>query len=214
MHEVKPVTSGHRLVLTYNLIHTTLGPKELAANSDIAMAKLRLVLSNWKEKMGSDPLLQAPLAFLLEHQYTEIGLSCDALKGHDQQLLSHLRPACEESEFDLYLANFSATIHGDVEAEDYEIDFDERSHDGSAIFHDIKKETYREISLGKVVDLNGNKVAEELNFEEESFIQKELFKDVKPNHESYSGWTGKSAYTSHFYHRTVRAFSSENVYHR
>jgi hypothetical protein len=115
MHEVKPVTSGHRLVLTYNLIHDTLGPRELAATSDITIAKLKSIFSCWNDKIGGDPLLQAPLAFILEHQYTEIALSEDALKGRDQHVASHLRPACEESGFLLYLASFTRMIRGSVE---------------------------------------------------------------------------------------------------
>lgn len=63
--------------------------------------------------MDGDPLLQAPLAYTLEHQYTEVALSQDALKGYDQQVVSH--PACEEFGFHLYLANFTRLICGSVE---------------------------------------------------------------------------------------------------
>jgi hypothetical protein len=48
-HEVKPVISGRRLVLTYNLVHTTPESKELVANLT-KRAKLRDLLSWWKRK--------------------------------------------------------------------------------------------------------------------------------------------------------------------
>jgi hypothetical protein len=129
MHKVKPVTSGHRLVLIYNLVHDTFGTRELSATSNVTVAKLKSIFSFWKDKMENDPLLQAPLAFICEHQYTEVGFSQDALKGHDQDVVSHLRPACEESGFLLYLASFSREINGTAAIDwSNQDDYDERSH--------------------------------------------------------------------------------------
>jgi len=111
-HEVKPVLAGHRLVLTYNLIHTTLGSKELSANSDISMSKLRSILSKWINNLERGVDLPTKLAFLLQHQYTEASLCCDSLKGHDHQVAAHLREACQEYGFCFYLANLERTVEG------------------------------------------------------------------------------------------------------
>lgn len=46
-HEIKPVLSGYRLVLTYNLIQVNLASKELAVNSNNSMTKLRSTLSSF-----------------------------------------------------------------------------------------------------------------------------------------------------------------------
>jgi len=84
-------------------------------------------------------------------------------------------------------------------------DWDERSNNGSGKFHDIENEYEREISLGKVVDLEGKHIAQELDFEEDSFIQNEPLKDAKPNDEWYTGFTGNEGITAtQHYHRTVR----------
>src|SRR3954468_17161891 len=101
-HEVKPVTSGRRLVLTYNLTHNTLESKDLAANSNKGMAKLRDLFSRWKNNIEA---VHTSLAYLFEHQYTDASLCFAGLKGHDQHVTSHLREICEEFGFCLYLAN-------------------------------------------------------------------------------------------------------------
>ncbi|TVY13045.1 hypothetical protein LARI1_G009289 [Lachnellula arida] len=98
-HEVKPVLSGRRLVLTYNLVHQTLGPKELGANTNAAMSKLRLLLPAWIKGLEEDDTFPTTQAFLFEHQYTDASLCYDGLKGHDRQVASYLREACNELGF-------------------------------------------------------------------------------------------------------------------
>jgi hypothetical protein len=46
-HEIKPVLSGYRLVLRYNLIQVNLASKELAVSSSNSMTQLRSTLSSF-----------------------------------------------------------------------------------------------------------------------------------------------------------------------
>lgn len=121
-HEVNPVLSSRRLVLTYNLIHDTLRSKELGVNSNAAMANLRLLLSAWIKAFEKNEEMPTSQAFLLEHQCTDASLCYDGLKGHDQQVASHLREACDESGFCFYLANLDKKVSGGCEG-DYEDDY-------------------------------------------------------------------------------------------
>jgi hypothetical protein len=80
-HEVKPIETGYRLVLSYNLIHTTtrLRPA-LSCNITVAQ-RMEHVLRSWKEdKFGTAP---ARLICLLDHQYSEANSSAGAMKGAD-----------------------------------------------------------------------------------------------------------------------------------
>lgn len=203
-HEVKPVLSGRRLVLTYNLIHESLGSKELSANSNTTMAKLRLLLPAWIKNLDAGEEMPTSLAFLFEHQYTDASLCYDGLKGHDHQVASHLREACTEFGVCFYLANLDKTISGgcDDEYGDY------GGYGGYAMsgdVHEIIDETDRETSLKRVVELDGTEVAQGLEFDEESFIQLAPLEDEDPDDEDYSGFTGNEGVsTTHFYHRTVR----------
>ena len=186
-HEVKPVFSGHRLVLTYNLIHTTLGPKEISASSNNSSSKLRSLLSEWKKNLGTCKL-PTKLAFLLEHQYTDASLGYDGLKGHDKQVAAHLREACQELGFYFYLANFERRIYGgcDEDGGGY-YGYGDDDDDNSGEFHEITEEVERSASLKKIVDLDGTEVDKDLDFDEAFFIQEDPFEDKSPDNEDYSG---------------------------
>lgn len=200
-HEVKPVLSGRRLVLTYNLVHTTLALKELAANSDRGMAKLRLLFSRWKCNIEEGLSLPATLAFLFEHQYTNYSLCYNGLKGHDRQVAAHLREVCIEYGFCFYLANLERSISGGCD----EYDGCGYGYGRSAGFHDLIEEYDKQISLKRIVELDGSGVARDLEFKEELFIQHEPFKGAEPDDEDYSGYTGNEGVSAtHFYRRTVR----------
>lgn len=196
-HEVKPVLSGRRLVLTYNLIHTTLGSKQLAASSNKGMAKLRLLFSSW---MGNiDNGMPTALAFLLEHQYTDASLRYDGMKGHDQQVASHLQEVCDETGFCFYLANLKREVEGGC-------DEDGGWGRGRSGYHEITEEVNRETTLTLVVEQDGTEIAQGLDFDEKHFVQESPFDNVDPDDEDYSGFTGNEGVSAtHFYHRTVRS---------
>ncbi|KAH6672517.1 hypothetical protein B0J14DRAFT_74998 [Halenospora varia] len=196
-HEVKPVLSGRRLVLTYNLIHQSLGSQELSANTDKSMAKLRAILSDWQEGLDeSNDELLTPLAFLFEHQYTDTSLCFNGLKGNDRQVATYLRQACDEFKFCLYLANFDRTIEGGCD--------EDEGWGGGSDFHEIIEECDRSTSLKRVVQLDGTEVAKDMDYSEDLFTRLDPFEDVDPDDEDYSGFTGNEGVsTTHFYHRTV-----------
>lgn len=159
---------------------------------------LRLAFSWWKNNL-EDQLLPTYLAYLFKHQYTDASLSYDGLKGHDRQVAAHLREVCTEYGFCVYLANLERSVYGGCDEDDDETN--------SAGFHDIIEECDKEASLKRVVDLDCSEVARDLEFDEETLIQKEPFEEVDPDDEDYSGFTGNEGVsTTHFYHRTVRDF--------
>ncbi|KAL5331156.1 hypothetical protein ACEPPN_000685 [Leptodophora sp. 'Broadleaf-Isolate-01'] len=198
IHEVKPVTSGRRLVLTYNLIHSTLG-STIAGASNLGTAQLKSILGNWKTSLEKGARISTMLAYMLDHQYTESSMSFDGLKGHDRNIGAHLRATSAESGFFVYLASIEMTVEGGC---------DEDSWGGSREdgFHDIVEEIDRTTVLKRVVDVDGAEVAEELAFNEDlfSFVQEEPFKNLSPDDEDYSGYTGNEGVSAtHFYRRTV-----------
>ncbi|KAJ9616979.1 hypothetical protein H2200_000700 [Cladophialophora chaetospira] len=104
LHEVKPVTSGHRLVLIYNLIHQSQVVTDLPSASVFNSEQTRLV----KGFRGWDPPRYPQPEYLihkLAHQYSQASLRADRLKGADLAQLSFLREVAAETGIDLYLAN-------------------------------------------------------------------------------------------------------------
>jgi hypothetical protein len=108
-HEVKPITHGNRVCLTYNLslaekdtnkdknkdkdkntrrhavVTAPVYEREVAAAAEILKATFR--------KAGAP----TKLAWLLEHQYSAAGLSFAGLKGHDAARVQVLRRAAERA---------------------------------------------------------------------------------------------------------------------
>ncbi|KAG9238196.1 hypothetical protein BJ875DRAFT_437669 [Amylocarpus encephaloides] len=192
-HEVKPVISGHRLVLTYNLVHRSLGPRDLSASSDSTGAKLGALFSEWKEGLHKSPYTRL-VAYELEHQYTDASLCLGGLKGKDQVVGMSLQQVCKEFGFSFYLANFEQTIYGECDEGDvYRQDF-----------HAITEHCDRSASLLKVVELDGSEVAKHIQFSVENFTRDVCFEDSDPDDEDYSGYTGNEGVSAtHFYRRTV-----------
>jgi hypothetical protein len=78
-HEVRKLTSGYGLVLTYNIIQTGTGnpsPTTLIRQQDA----LRNTLDSWRENYPETKRL----VYALEHKYTQSSLSLRHMKGRDR----------------------------------------------------------------------------------------------------------------------------------
>ena len=104
-HEVKPVTSGHRIVLTYNL-HLRRGA---AAPGAVVDAKLVDNLARCLDEHFAPSPSPHRLVYLLDHEYTRRGLDWARLKGTDAQRAALLAAAAERAGCDQTLA--LADIH-------------------------------------------------------------------------------------------------------
>jgi hypothetical protein len=99
-HQVKPVTSGYRIVLTYNLLLRRENPASLAAPDPEMVDSLARCLD---EHFGP----AAPpdrLVYLLDHEYTPRGLDWSRLKGGDARRAEVLRAAAEGAACEVVLA--------------------------------------------------------------------------------------------------------------
>ena len=113
MHEVRPVTSGYRLVVVYNLVQTSPGLTQSAARLSSEKNKLEKTLAAWHRgvKKGND---SAPvfLAYALDHEYTEASLNLDSLKGLDKVKANCLVQSCSQTDVGIYLASCEKTQSG------------------------------------------------------------------------------------------------------
>ena len=109
VHEVRPIRSGHRIVLTYNLMVAD-GPSVSpppAGAADTEMTELlrehfqRRSTSRWGRRDGLPP---NRLVYLLDHQYTQRGLDWSTLKGTDAARAAMLRAAADRCDCDTALA--------------------------------------------------------------------------------------------------------------
>ena len=106
-HEIRPVRSGHRVVLTYNLLLR--GAPDVAPSSDSVDALASLLRAHFATPpppRWRDVPTQPPdrLVYLLDHEYTERGLCWHRLKGDDATRAATLRAAAERVDCDIALA--------------------------------------------------------------------------------------------------------------
>jgi 2OG-Fe(II) oxygenase superfamily len=225
-HEVKPVTSGYRLVLIYNLIQRCPGPKTMASASTDTKRNLEKVLAEWDSLCSREnPDIPRMLAYKLSYKYFQANLSFDSLKGSDHAKFQRFREACGDQSFDLYLAHIEKEVSGgcdednwgrsyndqyetsDEEEGDENLQYLSQNSDDHEVhlggYHKIVDFVDSSIKLTRVIDVSGKKVAKDVDFEVRDIAQGNIFKRA-PDGEDYSGYTGNEGVsTTHFYRDTV-----------
>ncbi len=115
VHEVRPVESGYRLTLIYNL--RFLGKRHPLKAPDFRAEQLQVaeLLRSWASAEDEPD----KLIFPLEHAYTPAELSFDALKGADAGIAAVLVEATAAADCDLHLALVSIEESGSAEHTGY-----------------------------------------------------------------------------------------------
>ncbi len=114
VHLTKPVESGHRVSLVFNVVVKPGSRSVLPAPPDYSeqVSEISEILSEWAETdQGSKKIV-----WLLEHQYSQAGLSQLALKGLDETVGQVLASAAGKSGCVLHSATLS--IHETCQPED------------------------------------------------------------------------------------------------
>ncbi|EKM60042.1 uncharacterized protein PHACADRAFT_138464 [Phanerochaete carnosa HHB-10118-sp] len=155
-HEIKPITSGYRLALSYNLIHTTQALRPAVAPNVGITSRLSKVLEAWQKDEGED----APqkLVCLLDHKYSHANFHAGALKGADAQKAAVLSALAAQHSFALGLANVRCRFAGSADDE-----FG-RGRYGRVGFEEIQDQ---EVCVEHLVDMQGTLIAPVLEFDEE-----------------------------------------------
>jgi predicted 2-oxoglutarate/Fe(II)-dependent dioxygenase YbiX len=108
VHEIRPVTAGYRLALTYNLTRTRTGRAPQPPNYKHEQARICALLQAWRDA-------PAKLVYPLEHAYTPAELGFPALKGRDAAVAGVLADAAGPSNCDLSLALLTIEESGAAE---------------------------------------------------------------------------------------------------
>ena len=208
MHEVKPITSGFRLALTYNLIHTAPGiPRPTLPTLHSSIAELRAVLRRWSESRYPEDTELKVVAYLLNHRYSEVNLRMGMLKGEDAHKISHLRPIAEELGYFIGLANLSFTKTGTPDDcggghWDYWGRKRRRRYGGWSSSDDdyggdgdvpnMLEVTDTDLTITNLVDLDGIEIVKTrpLLLSEENLIPQDPFEDEDPDDKDYEGYMG------------------------
>lgn len=197
-HEIKPITSGHRVSLVYNLIQSSgsqkFGQSQISSHVD-EMATLLKSMSN--------SIANKPKAVLLEHQYTPANFSLNSLKHHDRPRAELLLEAAKKAD---YFAELGLVTHyktGELEGDDYEYDYRSRYRNkhaedsGDGTMGEVYEE-YTHIehwSNGEIPTLG------EISIGEEDLITDFEIGEGIPIEEEEEGFTGNAGMTiEYWYH--------------
>jgi hypothetical protein len=205
MHEVKPITSGYRLALSYNLIHTSPNkPQPSLPDMHAAVVAIREVLTRWKN--GDYQLTQNPplLAYLLSHEYNQMDFAkgLQSLKGSDAHKVAHLLPIAQELGFSICLANLTFTQHG--YGEDHGGHSHKRGRWGGCAYSEeeeedddpgmaeVEDESY---DISNCVRIAGGRAGsnfdlEEFSIEEGCLVPANPFANASPDRTEYEGYMG------------------------
>ena len=119
VHEVLPVTEGHRLTLAYNLVRAGKGRLPKPPDYEEQQAGLAALLRGWRDR-GPQPDGDVPekLVYPLDHAYTPAELGFAALKGADAAAAGVLAAAARQARCDLHLALLTVEESGAAEYAD------------------------------------------------------------------------------------------------
>lgn len=109
-HEVLPVTEGHRVTLVYNLFLESAGSRLGAPDHGDLAAPLATCLAELRN--GGDG---EKIVWLLDHQYSEEGLSFETLKNTDAAVARVLGDAADRADCELYAAVLRIEEYGTPE---------------------------------------------------------------------------------------------------
>ncbi|POS71299.1 2OG-Fe(II)oxygenase [Diaporthe helianthi] len=177
-HEIKPLTGGYRLVMTYNLLQQS-GSAPSASVFANHKEDLQALLRMWTWR-GADST-KAKIISRLEHKYSRSTLAIQYMKGRDAQISRCLQHVCQESGFHLLLAVMTRT------KSEYEEDYGEGD------------EEY--LQLDYVTDVGGKLIAKNINVEIDQILGPNPYKNRDADSEDEGEFTGNESAPSEFrYH--------------
>ncbi|KAF8067731.1 hypothetical protein FPV67DRAFT_1153315 [Lyophyllum atratum] len=223
-HEGKPLTSGYRLALSYNLINGVPGvPRPTLPDMSTAVNRLRHVLRKWRKGAYYEEEMDDNIvAYILEHKYSEADLQAGSktLKGADAHRVANLRAVAEELGYMVCLADLEYYVSGSADDDDYGYSYGKRGRygdygdssdndEGTPCMGEVNETS---LTLKSLVDLDGNLLIDEqeLHLGEANLIPREAFEDQDPDHREHEKymWDYPNA-VQHYYYRTVLVLMHE-----
>ncbi len=200
-HEVKPVTSGYRVNLVYNLVQKA-GNKIYSPQFSEQVADLTGLIKSMESSFE-----ETPKAILLDHQYTPTNFSLKQLKHHDWPRAQALLAAAEKAGYFAKLGLLTHYIMGDLE-EDYSSyrrrgrgryrDYPNEPADGEGTMGDDIYELYSKIEHWSE---NSGPTLGEMTLDESDIIRTIELGDGDPIEQEQEGYTGNAGMTiEYWYH--------------
>lgn len=195
-HQVRPVTSGYRIVLTYNLL---LQGDTAASSVGRTNPGLTVELARCLDRHFGDSDEPTRLVYLLDHEYTQRALGWARLKGSDASRAAMVRAAADAADCEATLAltevHETWSTYEDEPSWDwhggYGDDEDEDEYcDGSADDYELEELIESEIRLDCWLDDSDEVTPTSLTVFEDEVCATTPTADLSPHESSYEGYMG------------------------
>lgn len=217
-HEVRPLQSGHRLCLVYNLTLAKAKKAISAPRTADHIEEVARILRGWS---ADEPTHK--LAATLEHQYTPDGLVWDTLKGVDRVKARVLHEAATRADCRAYLALLtfweSSAVEetgggwGNGRGYDDEDDEDEDDEDNDPDDYEVIEVLESRLTLDHWSDAEGKRPTfGEMAVAEEEIVPRDALTKVKPE-QDVSGYTGNEGLTMDRWYRHAAIVLWPNARH-
>lgn len=190
-HEITKLISGYRVALTYNLILEGYNGDFQAIFEENFDKRLGLALQNYfipSRSLNQTAHETVPkLVYLLDHQYTQAGLSWNSLKNLDHDRVTAILSFTDNLGLDAFLAIADVRECWECEYDKYHrsSDYDEENHPETSYI------LLTEITLDHLIDIKGNP------FELSNFTPRSSEicwtggnENFDPYESEYEGWMG------------------------
>ncbi|WP_406696446.1 2OG-Fe(II) oxygenase [Singulisphaera sp. Ch08] len=203
-HEVRPLRKGYRLALVYNLTLAKSKKSITAPRESEHVARIGKLLQDW----AADDTARK-LVITLNHQYTEAGLTWNALKGVDRTRAKILNEAARQAGCKAYLALLTLHESGAAEESGNGGRYSGRwggyggYGNGNADDYEMGEVFETELTAKSWSDSDGNPLPiGELRVEEDELLEldTEALRDVEPE-EEFEGYTGNAGMTMDHWYR-------------
>lgn len=192
-HEIKPITSGFKLSLVYNLIlDTSKETIKLKKNSDHVNQLTELLKSNMDEFNSKLKV------FLLDHQYTPANFNENTLKLRDKYIVQTLFEAAKNAGYYAKLCLLSHYKMGELETDgEY---YEEYQRETSKTTDGAMGEIYEEYSSLENWANDNTPSLGQLGEENIDIINPVIFDEQDPIEEEEEGYTGNAGMTMEYWY--------------
>ena len=200
-HEIKPVTSGYRMALVYNLVYAAGSKKKTIPKISAQADKIAALLTDIANTRPDVPKI-----VLLEHQYTPANFSLAGLKHHDKPRAQALLAAADKAGYFARLGLVTHYLMGDMEEKNYgyrgrsrryQDEYEAEAGGGDGTMGEVYEES---ISIDHWASDTGPGLGE-LIIAEEDIITDAALGDGEPIEKEEEGYTGNAGMTiEYWYH--------------
>ncbi|KAK7409253.1 hypothetical protein QQX98_008563 [Neonectria punicea] len=209
-HEVLPVTSGYRWVVTYNLAINHAETRPSAGLQKSEMKDLRAALERWLAKDDEESCEREFVYHVLDHDYTEANVSLKMLKTQDFARVQALKDMSKDLPIEIFLALLEKEEMGGVAYDPYEsrrrgygyCDYEDEDADSEPDYHHIDDVLETKYTVKTLHDLEGHIVTQGLELDEDDILDENCFEDLEAE-EEYEGFMGNSGPTATHWYRVT-----------